>query len=206
MHLDALSKTSVEILAFLSSRLRESFTVRQVANGIGRDYRITHEMMMRLIKQRYVIAEKRRRPVTLCRLNLKGNAVLLAYIEGIRASRFLTRHREIEVVVNALLGGIASPFFAMIIFGSHVKGSASRRSDVDALFVIPGKTYETEVASAVASVERTTPFGIHEVILTSEDFVALLRERQTNVAWEAIDNRIVPYGAESLFKMLGAVM
>jgi hypothetical protein len=58
----------------------------------------------------------------------------------------------------------------------------------------------------VASVERTTPFGIHEVILTSEDFAALLRERQTNVAWEAIDNRIVPYGAESLFKMLGAVM
>jgi len=205
MHLEHLSKTSVEILAFLSSRLRESFTVRQIANGIGQDYRITYEMTMRLVKQLYVTAEKRR-PVTHCRLNLKGNAALLAYIEGIRAGRFLSKHRDIEVIVNLLCEKIASPFFTMILFGSHVKGTAAKRSDVDVLFVVPDKAREGEIASAVSSVERTSPFGIHEVTLTKDDFTALLRERQTNVAWEALENRIVPYGAEPLFKMLEAIM
>jgi len=206
MHFNALSKTSVEILAFLSSSLRESFTVRQIAHGIGQDYRITYEMTMRLIKGRYVIAEKRRRPVTYCKLNIKGNAAILAYIEGIRASRFLARHRDIDVVLKALSERIATPFFTMILFGSHIKGTASRRSDLDALFIVPDRKRETDISSAVASVERTTPYGIHEVILTNDDFTTLLKEGATNVAWEALENRIVPYGAEPLFKMLEKVI
>lgn len=205
MHIEPLTKTSVEILAYLSSKLRESFTVRQIANGIGRDYRITYEMTMRLVRQRYVIAEKRR-PVTYCRLNLKGNSALFAYIEGICASRFLARHREIGIIVKDVLDNIASPFFSMIIFGSHVKGTASKRSDIDVLFVIPDRKLENEISSAVGSVERISPIGIHEVILTNEEFMGLLRERKSNVAWEAVDSRIVTYGAQPLFRMLAEVM
>jgi len=205
MHLEPLTKTSVEILAYLSSKLRESFTVRQIASGIGQDYRITYEMAMRLVRQGYIIAEKRR-PVTYCRLSLKGNSTLLAYIEGIRASRFLARHRDIGIIVKDVLDKIASPFFTMIIFGSYVKGAASKRSDIDVLFVIPDRKLENEISSAVGSVERISPIGIHEATLTNEDFIGLLRERKPNVAWEAIDSRIVPYGAQPLFKMLEEVM
>ena len=57
MHLEPLSKTSVEILAFLSSKLRENFTVRQIAARIAKDYRITYVMTMRLVRQKYIIAE-----------------------------------------------------------------------------------------------------------------------------------------------------
>lgn len=201
MHLEPLSKTSVEILAYLSSKLRESFTVRQIAAGIGRDYRITYVMTMRLAQQKYIIAEKRR-PVTHCKLNLKGNSALLAYIEAIRACRFLAKHRDIEVIANGLREKIASPFFTMILFGSHVKKTATKRSDLDVLVVIPEKEMELDVSSAVGSAARISPIGIHDVILTSEEFAQLLREKKPNVAWEALANRIVPYGAESLFKIL----
>lgn len=205
MHLEPLSKTSVEILAYLSSKLRENFTVRQIAGGIGRDYRITYVMTMRLAQQKYIIAEKRR-PVTHCRLNLKGNSALLAYIEAIRADRFLAKHRDIEVIAKGLCEKIASPFFTMILFGSNVKGTTSKRSDLDVLSVIQNKEMEKEVSSAVGSVARTSPIGIHDVILTSGEFAQLLREKKPNVAWEAVDNRIVPYGAEPLFKILEDVM
>jgi len=204
MHLEPLSKTSVEILAYLSSKLRENFTVRQIAVGIGRDYRITYVMTMRLARQKYIIAEKRR-PVTHCRLNLKGNSALLAYIEAIRAGRFLAKHRDIEVIANRLLEKIASSFFTMILFGSHVKGTASKRSDLDVLVVIPKKEMERDFSSAVGSVARISPVGIHEVILTNEEFAQLSRENKPNVVWEALDNRIVPFGAESLFKILEGV-
>jgi predicted nucleotidyltransferase len=204
MHLEPLSKTSVEILAYLSSKLRETFTVRQIAAGIGRDYRITYVMTMRLARQKYIIAEKRR-PVTHCRLNLKGNSALLAYIEAIRAGRFLAKHRDIEVIANGLLEKIASSFFTMILFGSHVRGTASKRSDLDVLVVIPKKEMERDFSSAVGSVARISPVGIHEVILTNEEFAQLSRENKPNVVWEALDNRIVPFGAESLFKILEGV-
>jgi predicted nucleotidyltransferase len=205
MHIEPLSKTSVEILAYLSSKLRESFTVRQIASGIGQDYRITYVMTMRLAKQKCIIAE-RRRPVTHCRLNFKDNSTLLAYIEGIRASRFLAKHRDIEVLIDSITEKIVSPFFTMIVFGSHVKGTASKRSDLDVLLVIPDKEMESDALSAIASVERVSPMGVHDVILTGGEFTQLLKEKKPNVAWEALDCRIVPYGAEPLFKILEGVM
>lgn len=205
MYLEPLSKTSVEILAYLSSRIRESFTVRQIADAIGKDYKISHTMTMRLAKQNYIVAEKRR-PVTYCSLNLKGNSSLLAYIEGIRASRFFAKHRNSEILVGDLLSKIASPFFIIILFGSHVKGTASEKSDLDIIFVIPDRKFEKEVASTVGSVERISPIGIHETVLTSEEFADLLKQKTPNVAWEAVDNRIVPYGAQMLFKMLEVVL
>ena len=201
MQLEPLSITSVEILTYLSSRLRESFTVRQIASGIGKDYKITHVMTMRLAEQKYIIAEKRK-PATYCKLNLKDTATLLGYIEGIRASRFLAKHRDIQIIVNRLREKIALPFFTMIIYGSNVKGTASKRSDLDVLFVIPDKGQESQIVSGVGSVERISPIGLHDVTLISDEFVNLLKERRPNVAWEALDNRIVPYGAESLFRML----
>ena len=205
MYLEPLTKTSVEILAHLSSRIRESFTVRQIADAIGKDYKISHVMTMRLAKQHYIIAEKRR-PVTYCKLNLKGNSSLLAYIEGIRVSRFFAKHRDLEIIVDGLLSKIASPFFTMILFGSHVKGTASERSDLDVIFVIPDRKFEKEITSAVGSVQHISPIGIHEIVLTSDEFTDLLKQKTSNIAWEAVDNRIVPYGAQTLFKILEAVL
>jgi hypothetical protein len=205
MHLEPLPRTSVEILLFLSSRLRERFTVRQIASGIGKDYRITYEMTMRLARQRYIVAEKRR-PVTYCKPNLTSNSSLFAYIEGIHASRFLAKHRDLSVLVGDILQKITCPFIIMILFGSYVKGRVSKRSDLDVLLVIPDKKMENDASSAIGSVARISPIGMHAVILTSEEFLGLLKQEKPNAAWEAVDNRVVPYGAEPLFKMLETVI
>jgi predicted nucleotidyltransferase len=205
MYLEPLTKTSVEILAFLNSRIRETFTVRQITEAIGKDYKITYTMTMRLAEQNYIIAEKKR-PVTYCRLNLKGNSSVLAYIEGVRASRFFEKHKDIEILVNDLTSKISSPFFTLILFGSYVKGTASPRSDLDVLLIIPERSFEKEVEAAVGSVQRVSPLGIHETVLAYSEFLELLEQKKPNVAWEAIDNRIVPYGAEMLFKTLEQVL
>jgi hypothetical protein len=162
-------------------------------------------MTMRLAEQHYIIAEKKP-PVTYCKLNLKGNSSLLAYIEGVRASRFFAKNRDLEILVNDILSKFDSPFFTLIIFGSYVKRTASKKSDLDILFVIPDRTLEKEVSSAVGSIEHISPIGLHDVVLTSGEFADLLKQKTANVAWEAVDNRVVPYGAEALFKMLEAVL
>jgi hypothetical protein len=65
---------------------------------------------------------------------------------------------------------------------------------------------EKEVSSAVGSIEHISPIGVHDVVLASGEFADLLKQKTANVAWEAVDNRIVPYGAETLFKMLETVL
>jgi hypothetical protein len=201
MYLEPLNKTSVEILAFLSAKIRESFTIRQISEGIGKDYKITHTMTMRLADQKYVITDKKR-PVTNCKLNLKGNTALLTYIEAIRASRFFQKNKDIKLVINDLTSNITSPFFTIILFGSYVKETPTAKSDLDMLIVIPDRNFEKEAEAAVGSIQHVSPIGIHETILTNSEFMELLKQKKPNVAWEAIDNRVVPYGAEALLKML----
>lgn len=201
MYLAPLTKTSIEILIHLSSQLRQSFTVRQIAEAINKDYKISHVMTMRLAKQNYIIAEKKP-PVTYCKLNIKGNASLLAYIEAIRANRFFAKNRDIQILVNSLLAKVPSPFFTIILFGSYVKGTASKKSDLDILFIIPEKTMEKEITTAVGSIEHISPIGIHETTLSSQEFADLLKQKTANIAWEVVDNRVVPYGAEAFFKLL----
>jgi len=201
MYLEPLSKTSVEILSFLSSKIRESFTVRQIAEAIGKDYKITHTMTMRLADQKYINADKKR-PVTYCKLNLKANTALLAYIETIRASRFFQKHKDIELLINDLTSKIKSPFFTITLFGSYVKETASEKSDLDILIITPDQNFEKQAEAAVGYIQNVSPIGIHETLLTNSEFMELLKQKKPNVAWEAIDNRIVPYGAEALLKML----
>jgi predicted nucleotidyltransferase len=205
MYLEPVTKTSIEILSFLCSRIRQSFTVRQIAKAIGQDYKITYTMTMRLAEQHLLIAEKKR-PVTYCRLNMDGNQALFAYIESIRTSRFFEKHKDIELLINDVTSKITLPFFTLMLFGSHVKGTASANSDLDLLLIIPERIFESEVASAVKSVQRVSPIGLHDTILTGAEFRALLNEKKPNVAWEAVDNRITAYGAEGLFRMLEAVL
>lgn len=156
---------------------------------------------MRLAKQNYVIAEKKP-PVTYCKINIKGNSSLLAYIEAIRADRFFAKNRDLQILVNSFLSKIPSPFFTMIFFGSYVKGTASKKSDLDVLFIIPERAMEKEITIAVGSIEHISPIGIHETALTSQEFADLLKQKTANIAWEAVDNRIIPYGAEAFFKIL----
>jgi hypothetical protein len=131
---------------------------------------------------------------------------LLAYIEGVRASRFFEKNKDIEILINDLTSKITLPFFILALFGSYVKGKPSPRSDLDVLLIVPERSFEKEVEAAVGSVQRVSPVTIHETILSSIEFMELLKQKKTNVAWEAVDNRIVPYGAETLFKMLEEVL
>lgn len=60
--------------------------------------------------------------------------------------------------------------------------------------------------AASGSVQRVSPLGIHETVLAYSDFLELLKQKKPNVAWEAIDNRIAPYGAEMLFRTFEQVL
>jgi hypothetical protein len=72
--------------------------------------------------------------------------------------------------------------------------------------LIPDKKFEKEVSTAIASIERISPIGIHETILTYDDFIEMLKERERNVAKEVLENHVIFYGAEAFYKLLKATL
>jgi predicted nucleotidyltransferase len=205
MYPATLSKTSVEIVAFLAGHIGQSYPVRQISVKIGKDYKITYDTTKKLAAQGVLEIERSPRLV-ICRLNLRSNTQFLSFIESLRFSHFVKKKPDLRITVAELLPRIQLAYFTAILFGSHVKGTATEKSDLDILFIIPDQGAEKIVSSTVASVERMVPKGLHEVILTYEEFSALLKENKPNVAKEAVENHIVAYGAEPFYRILSETL
>lgn len=202
MYPPTLSKTSVEIVAFLAGHIGESYPVRQISKNIRKDYKITYDTTKRLAAQG-ILRIERKANLVICQLNVRDNVQFLSFIEALRLGDFLKGKRDLRVIVAELVPKIGLAYFTAILFGSHVKETATKRSDLDILFILPERSAERMVSNAVASIERTTPVGIHEVVLTAEEFATLLREGKPNVAKEAVENHIIAYGAEAFYRILG---
>jgi len=200
MHQETLTKTEVAILKFLTGKLTAYSTIREIAKNINQDYRITYYSVQNLAKKG-IVEKVRKANITLCKISLMADAQILSYIEYLRAVEFLHRFREIKLIKDELLSKISIHSFTAILFGSYVKGTYKKQSDLDLLFLIPDKKFEKEISIAVASVERISPMGIHETVLTYENFAELLKEKE-NISREILEGHIILYGGEAFYRLL----
>ena len=142
----------------------------------------------------------------MCRISLTKNFGMLSCIEKLRAGEFLSKHREISILIDDLLGRISNPFFTVVLFGSYAKGTYDKQSDLDLLFIMPDGSFENELSSSIASVNRISPLGIHEIIITYGEFISMLKEKNLNVAKEVLESHLIFYGSEAFYKMLEAAL
>ena len=206
-----LSSTAIGVLKLMASDLTSEFTIRKIAQGIKQDYKITYVTVNRLAEAGVVKLE-RKANLRMCHLNLQGNQQVLAFIESLRLEEFLKSKPAIHLQLSTIVTKITNvlPFFCLILFGSVVKGKAVSRSDLDMLLILPEKTFQSAVENELTSVTRTSTAGIHEIILSSDQFASMLSEAQRankpNVATEVLKNHIVPYGAEVFYRLVSRVM
>jgi predicted nucleotidyltransferase len=149
-----------------------------------------------------IVEKVKKANINLCKISLKADIEIFSYIEYLRALEFFYRLKEIKLIRNDLLDKIPIYAFTVILFGSYVKGTYKKNSDLDLLFLILDKRFEKEVSTAIASIERISPIGIHETILTYDDFIRMLKERERNIAKEVLEAHIIFYGAEAFYKLL----
>jgi Fe2+ or Zn2+ uptake regulation protein len=205
MHQETLTKTEVAILKFLVGNLTKSFTVREIAKSIRQDYRITYDSIESLVNKG-IVEKVKKANINLCKISLQADVEIFSYIEYLRATEFFNRLKEIKLIRNDLLDKITIYSFTVILFGSYVKGTYKKHSDLDLIFLIPDKRFEKEVSTAIASIERISPIGIHETILSYDDFIEMLKGRGGNIAKEVLENHVIFYGAEAFYKLLKATL
>jgi len=206
-----LSNTAIAVLKLMVSDLTAGYTIRRIAHGIGQDYRITYETVRRLAENG-VLSLERRANLHICRLNPHGNIQILAFIESLRAEEFLKVRPNLRLLVSTLVAKMASvsPFSCLVLFGSIVKGKAISRSDLDILLILPDQTFQNRAENELASVARTSTIGLHEVVLSSDQFLSMLGERERarkpNLATEILESHIIPYGAEAFHSLVWRVI
>jgi predicted nucleotidyltransferase len=148
-----------------------------------------------------MIIREEKANLKLCRLNLRMPQVV-AFIESIRWRDFVERRRELSLLVSDILQRCELPYLTLLVFGSYARGTATKRSDLDMLIIVPDRKFEESVEVAVESARALSKITLHHIIVSYSEFVNMLGEKKTNIAKEALEARYIAYGAEPFYEMV----
>src|SRR3989344_5779248 len=200
MYLNTLSKTAENILAFLLNNLDKDYSIREIAKELGQDYKIVFTTIKKLTSDD-IITLKRVSNINRCQaLVTKENAALLAYIGQRKAHKILPK--KISRALKEAVQGITTPFYTLLIFGSHAKGTVRPISDIDILAIVQGKGQEQEIRSAIKRSATLNNLQINPVILTIEEFQA--GRKEPSVSKEAYEKHLIIHGGESFYLLIAA--
>jgi len=199
MYLRALSETAERILGFLLNNLESQYSIREIAKAVGQDYRIVFSTVKTLVKEK-ILTIKRVSNINQCSVSLlKEHAALFSYVSERFSNRKLPK--RVWQALQDVVASFESPAYALLLFGSHAKETATARSDLDLLFIVAQKEQERQIDAASRKAATLNNIRIHPIVLTIEEFKSGLR--QESVSSEAYKKHFVVKGGEMFYTLIG---
>ena len=177
----------------------KTHSVRHISQLIGSSYSLTWDSTASLIKKGLVKAEKLGRTLT-CNVNLSANPKQLAISSLIHSQKFLDRV-SFGFIIDEIMGKLNDLICIMILFGSHAKGTATKKSDIDLLFVVQNKEDIEKTRKKIKSVLSSTNIKIEFDVIQTEWLVKMFEEKNT-VGREVLEASIILHGAEQYYTLV----
>ena len=140
--------------------------------------------------------------VTTYQLNLANNEAL-AYLALIDQGQI----RKKEAVFRLLKQTTAqlekqTEFLILLVFGSHAKGQATAKSDVDVAVIIENEQAKQTIKPELEIVKRKSLLHADFQAFTRSEFLEMLKIEEENVGKEIVRNNFIYCGSESFFKLI----
>ncbi len=188
----------VDVIKYLLRNKGNDINISQIAKGLKMDYKNTHNIVKRLAKKGLVNLKIFGRSLKVTLIDKNDPRIIEA--EYSRREDIL-KDNNLRVIHDNYCRNMKSKFYTMLLFGSHAKGTSTKRSDIDLLFIVPDRlaeTYETNIQSIASML----PFELHLNIFTEKDFLAMRNSREFTVGSEAIKNNILLHGIEAYYELI----
>ena len=182
--------SDIKILKLLLTNKEKIFTINQLSKSLNINYRIAYEQVNLLEKSGILKVEKIGNS-KICEFIYKfNNQVYEAeYLRRIE----LFKNKDFLIIRNRLAE--LNFVFIALLFGSHVKGTANKHSDIDIL-AIGGD--ESEIKKALSLL----PDKIHLTTIAYKDFINMIKSKEFTVVSEVMKNNIILIGIEEYYRLL----
>jgi predicted nucleotidyltransferase len=181
-----------KILKFLIENKQKSFSINEISKTLKIDYKLTYINIKKLGEEKTIKIEDLGNIKRCSFDNSFNNDVFI--VENER-KKDLLKNKDFLVTYNDL--GKINRQFILILFGSHVKGTTNKHSDID-LILISNK----DDAKLVERELRLIPLKIHLTPVSYEDFIEMLKTKESTVISEAIKKNIILFGVEDYYRLL----
>lgn len=198
----AFTQSDLDIIRFLLRHLSEKFTKLSLAKqlGKGKSYKNVRESIQKLADRNFIVVETVGAS-SLCSLNLQNNDTinLISFIEHLEFSLPATIKDIGERLVSQCKQ--YTPFFILVLFGSYVKNTAHKKSDID-FIIIADKEHHANFKKEIGHTQAIYTQILNTFVITRKDYEEMLKSKDTNIGRESLKHHLVLYGAEQYYHIV----
>lgn len=178
------------ILRILIENRKERYSIRTLSKLRKINYKSAYNAIMKLEEERIINLE-RLGNTTSCSFNLKFSPRVFNVEYERRTS--LLKNKNFEIIYSRL-NKIPVQFIALL-FGSYVKKTSDKHSDIDLLVI--GRNLK-EVEETISLI----PLKIHLTLISEKEFLDMAKSREFSVVSEIMEKNIILLGIEDYYRLL----
>lgn len=192
-------KLELKIVDLLARNTERKFTINEIAKSLKEYYSFVHRTVNKLIKDGVITKEKAGKSY-LCFVNLENEKTiaLIQLSEIEKKIEFYGSNKELKLILEDFIKSAKSTVnpVSILLFGSYVKGTATKESDIDILLISTSKTGIDKITKEVYA-----KFGkeINAIAMTPEDFK---KQKDEALIKEIIKDHNVLYGVEKFVNLV----
>lgn len=187
-----------KILKHLIENKDKKESINQTSGAIYADYKNTFNAVNSLPKD--LISIEKIGNSNIINLNLIPHKEIYN-IENKRTKEFLEKNKQLKLVQEDIQS-IAYPFFIILIFGSFVKKTSTKKSDIDLCII----SDNNEKIKRLISKLNLLSLSLEIHIFSFEEFESMLKTKENNLSKEIIKKNIILYGIENYYNLISKWM
>ena len=161
------------------------------------DYKNTYNIVDELAG---IISREKIGNTNLIKLNLAPNQEIYN-VENKRTQEFLSKNPKLKLI-HKDIEEMGYPFMIVLIFGSYVKNTKMKGSDIDICIISDNKEKSKELINKLKLL--SLKLEVHE--FTTYEFVSMIEKTQNNLGREIVKNNLVLYGTENYYNLISKWM
>ena len=181
-----------KILRFLIENKEKAFSMYGLSKILKIDYKLLYLNVKKLEKENSIEVENLQSQKR-CSFKDKFNGDV--FIVESERKKDILKKKEFKAIYEKLR--TINKQFILLVFGSYIKGTATKNSDVDLLLIS-----NSEDAKIIEEKLEVLPLKIHLTPITYESFVDMLKTKDQTVVSEALKKNIILFGIEDYYRLI----
>ena len=183
-----------KILKFLIENNEFPHSIMEISRGLNADYKNTSQALTKINSKNY--SKMKRGNSYLIEFSQNNNLETLS-IEEKRTEEFLTKNPKLKVV-KKYIEELNYPFLIVLVFGSYVKKTKTKNSDIDICIILDNKIKFIELHEKL----NLLSLNLEIQKFTFKEFISMIEKKQNNLGNEIIKNNIILYGKENYYNLI----
>ncbi len=203
-------KTLIKIISLLRKDLNNGLTILEISKRLKIGYRPAYNHIGVMEKEGIVIVKRvGNARQSLLNLNNEKCRHLLAETDIARKEELFKKNQKLGSVLDGLVSKLsetlASEIHSVILFGSYVKSTATKLSDVDVLFIVADlkdKNTREVIERECAGYSYSHNVKISPLIADVTEFKKMLKAKELNIGKEVKEYGLPLYGSEAFWRLM----